>query len=86
MTWRSCRARLLATRPALGHNRRHPRLGTGMADILDFKPRPPRRLGLCQYGHHAWQISKDRRFDVKSGKLVTHFRCTRCGAIRVEGT
>lgn len=57
-----------------------------MADILHFKPRPPRRLGLCQYGHHAWQISKDRRFDVKSGKLVTHFRCTRCGTTKVEGT
>jgi hypothetical protein len=57
-----------------------------MADILEFKPRRARRLGLCQYGHHAWQASKDQRFDVKSGKLVTLFRCTRCGATRVRGT
>lgn len=57
-----------------------------MADILEFKPRKPRRLGLCQYGHHVWQASKDQRFDVKSGKLVTLFRCARCGATRVRGT
>lgn len=57
-----------------------------MAEILKFKPRPPHRLGLCQYGHHAWQLSKDRRFDVKSGKLVTHFHCVRCGATQVKST
>ena len=84
---------LRASRPRAGTAQCEPRqirsIAEGpvtMADILEFRPRKPRRLGLCQYDHHAWQASKDRRFDVKQGRLVTHFRCTRCGVTRVQGT
>ncbi|MFZ5655164.1 MAG: hypothetical protein ACOY42_12315 [Pseudomonadota bacterium] len=57
-----------------------------MGDVLEFKPRKPRKLGLCQYGHHVWKADKERCFDVKAGKLVTRFRCVRCGATQVRGT
>lgn len=39
---------------------------------------------LCTRGFHRWEIVKERPFDVKSGRLVTHQRCTRCGATRTE--
>lgn len=57
-----------------------------MAEILQFRPRKPRKLGLCQHGFHAWKICNEKRFDVKAGKLVTAYECTRCGANRTEGT
>ena len=57
-----------------------------MAEILRFQPRRPRKLGLCQHGFHAWKICKEKRFDVKAGKLVTAYECSRCGATRTTGT
>jgi len=27
-------------------------------------------------------VSKDKRFDSKQGRLVTDYRCSRCGAVR----
>lgn len=38
-----------------------------------------RKSTLCQEGHHRWRVIKDKRFDVKRGKLVTVYRCERCG-------
>lgn len=38
---------------------------------------------LCRNGHHKWQIDKAKQFDVKQGKLVTIYRCQRCGKLRV---
>lgn len=35
---------------------------------------------LCSNGFHRWKVLAERRFDVKSGKLVTAYRCERCGA------
>jgi len=61
-----------------------------MADILPFKkPRPSekhRGKTLCQNGFHKWEICKEKQFDSKQGKLVTLFRCKRCGATKVKGT
>jgi hypothetical protein len=37
-------------------------------------------ITLCSNGFHKWQIWKDKQFDVKQGKLVTVYRCERCGA------
>jgi len=34
---------------------------------------------LCRNGHHKWEIVNERKFDVKLGKLVTCYRCKRCG-------
>jgi hypothetical protein len=59
-----------------------------LADILPFR-RPSlkeqhRGKTLCRHGHHKWLIDKDKQFDVKAGKLVTLYRCSRCGKTRVK--
>lgn len=56
-----------------------------MADILPFKKpekKTPRK-GLCQHGFHKWAVCKAQQFDVKQGKLVTVYRCERCGKQKV---
>jgi len=59
-----------------------------MADILPFKrPRPSEKhkgKTLCKSGFHKWTINKEKQFDTKQGKLVTLYRCTRCGATKSE--
>lgn len=54
-----------------------------MADILAFKKKKATPKGLCQHGHHKWAVCKKQQFDVKQGKLVTVYRCERCGKERV---
>jgi hypothetical protein len=59
-----------------------------MAEILPFK-RPKlseKHKGntLCRHGHHAWQLDKASVFDSKQGKLVTRYRCSRCGKTRIQ--
>ncbi len=59
-----------------------------MGDILPFR-RPKaaeRHKGniLCRNGHHKWVVDKEQRFDVHQGRLVTLFRCARCGATKTE--
>lgn len=55
-----------------------------MGDIIPFKKIRPSEKGrsktLCRRGFHKWEICTQKRFDVKLGKLVTAFRCKRCGA------
>jgi hypothetical protein len=59
-----------------------------MADILTFrKPSPKQKHKgntLCRHGHHKWAVDKEKQFDVKRGKLVTVYRCIRCGKIKVS--
>ena len=54
-----------------------------MADILTFRKKTPaekhKGKSLCRSGFHKWEILKERKFDVKLGKLVTAYRCIRCG-------
>ncbi len=33
---------------------------------------------LCRSGFHRWMIIKKQQFDVKQGKLITVYQCTRC--------
>jgi len=59
-----------------------------MAEILPFK-RPSlqekhRGKNLCKSGFHKWVVEKQLPFDVKSGKLITLYRCSRCSATRTE--
>jgi hypothetical protein len=59
-----------------------------MADILPFK-RPKaaqkhRGNTLCRHGFHKWRLDTARKFDVKQGRLVTLYRCSRCGAERTQ--
>lgn len=60
-----------------------------MGDVLPFKrPKAKPRDGgtLCQNGHHKWKVDKKQRFDTKFGRLVTVYRCERCGLEKVVGT
>lgn len=57
-----------------------------MGEILAFK-RPKAALKhkgntLCRHGHHKWVVDKASQFDVKLGRLVTVYRCERCGKTR----
>lgn len=57
-----------------------------MGDVIRFK-KPSlqerhRGKTLCKSGFHKWEVVKERRFDVKAGRLVTQYRCQRCGATR----
>lgn len=59
-----------------------------MGDVIKFK-RPSqqeRHKGhtLCKRGFHKWEIVQGRPFDVKTGRLVTHYRCQRCGATKTQ--
>lgn len=59
-----------------------------MGEVLRFR-RPgaaERHRGntLCRRGFHKWLIDKEAEFDVSQGRLVTRYRCQRCGQIRVE--
>lgn len=59
-----------------------------MAEILPFKkPKASERHRgntLCRNGHHKWVIDKQSVFDVKLGRLVTRYRCSRCNRIKVS--
>lgn len=57
-----------------------------MADILPFKKPDKKRpsKGMCQHGFHKWEVCKAKQFDVKQGKLVTVYRCARCGKEKVK--
>lgn len=59
-----------------------------MGDVIAFKrPKPSEKhkgKQLCRSGFHKWQEAKERPFDLKQGKLVTLYRCSRCGATRTE--
>ncbi len=39
---------------------------------------------LCRNGHHKWEVDTAKQFDVKAGRLVTAYRCSRCGKVRVR--
>jgi hypothetical protein len=61
-----------------------------MGNVLPFKrPRPAERARgrtLCREGFHKWVVDPDRRFDVKQGRLVTTYRCSRCAATRTSAS
>lgn len=59
-----------------------------MADIIAFKrPKAGQRhkgKTLCRHGHHKWVVEKDNVFDSKQGRLVTRYRCARCGQLKIK--
>ncbi|MEP4484557.1 MAG: hypothetical protein ABJ013_02905 [Halioglobus sp.] len=59
-----------------------------MADILPFKKvslqEKHKGKTLCKHGHHKWVVDKVKQFDVKQGRLVTVYRCSRCDKQRVK--
>lgn len=61
-----------------------------MAEIIPFrKPKPSEKFRgntLCRRGFHKWAVTNEQPFDVKQGRLVTVFRCERCGATKNQAT
>ncbi|QSA96071.1 hypothetical protein [Methylococcus sp. EFPC2] len=59
-----------------------------MGEVIPFKkPKASekhRGKTLCKSGFHKWRVDKERSFDVKQGRLVTIYRCERCGVVRSE--
>ena len=59
-----------------------------MADIIPFKKKKAaeKHKGntLCRRGFHKWVVDTERQFDVKQGRLVTVYKCKRCGKIKTE--
>ncbi|MDH5544096.1 MAG: hypothetical protein OEZ43_00800 [Gammaproteobacteria bacterium] len=59
-----------------------------MGEVVKFKiPKAAEKhkgKSLCKSGFHKWEIDQKQVFDVKKGKLVTVYRCTRCGQKKAE--
>lgn len=57
-----------------------------MGEIVPFKKKTAaekhRGNTLCKRGFHKWQVDKEKQFDTRQGKLVTVYKCKRCGAIK----
>ncbi|MGD2112453.1 MAG: hypothetical protein PVI50_03640 [Gammaproteobacteria bacterium] len=60
-----------------------------MADIIRFrKPAAADKARggtLCRRGFHKWEAMNETPFDSKRGRLVTGYRCARCGALKTAG-
>lgn len=59
-----------------------------MAEVIPFRKQSlkDKHKGntLCRHGHHKWAVDKEKQFNVKEGKLVTVYNCTRCGRKKVR--
>ncbi|WNO09787.1 hypothetical protein [Teredinibacter sp. KSP-S5-2] len=59
-----------------------------MGEVVEFKrPKkkdPHKGKTLCRSGFHKWEVNREKQFDVKQGRLVTIYRCCRCGKEKVE--
>jgi hypothetical protein len=59
-----------------------------MGDVVQFKRVSPavkhKGKTLCKSGFHKWMVKKNQVFDVKQGKLVTTYECSRCGEVKNE--
>ncbi len=59
-----------------------------MGDVVRFKrPRLSEKhkgKTLCKSGFHKWKIDQAQKFDVKQGRLITVYKCSRCGAVKNE--
>lgn len=57
-----------------------------MGDVVAFKRKSLKEKHkgktLCKNGFHKWSVKTENKFDVKLGKLVTAYTCTRCGATK----
>ncbi len=59
-----------------------------MGDVLQFKKKTAwqkhKGKSLCRDGFHKWKVVANQQFDVKQGKLVTKYKCERCGKEKLE--
>lgn len=61
---------------------------SAVSNVVPFK-RPSaakkhKGKSLCRSGFHKWVIYQKKQFDVKKGKLVTIYKCSRCDERKVE--
>lgn len=58
-----------------------------MGDVIQFKKKrlKDKHKGrtLCKSGFHKWEVV-ETPFDVKKGKMLTRYRCSRCGDTKTE--
>ena len=59
-----------------------------MGDVIQFKKPSLKEKAkahtMCKNGFHKWKVITEQKFDVKQGKLVTLYRCSRCGKEKVK--
>jgi len=59
-----------------------------MSNVVQFKKTKPseKHKGnlLCKRNFHKWEIDQEKQFDVKQGRLVTVYKCKRCGKFKTE--
>lgn len=59
-----------------------------MGEVVRFrKPKAAEKAKgktLCKRGFHKWEVNKASSFDSKQGRLVTQYRCSRCGVVRTR--
>ncbi|MDD5035117.1 MAG: hypothetical protein PHE55_10190 [Methylococcaceae bacterium] len=55
-----------------------------MGEIIPFKKPKAASKTLCKSGFHRFRLESESRFDVKQGRLVTVYRCERCGVTKNE--
>ncbi len=56
-----------------------------MGDVIPFKKPGAKKRGLCQHGFHNWVVDNNKKFEVRQGKLVTRYVCSRCGIEKIKG-
>ncbi len=59
-----------------------------MSNVLPFKKpslkKKAKEKTLCSNGFHKWKVVSENKFDTKLGKLVTAYRCERCGKTKIK--
>ena len=59
-----------------------------MGDVVRFKkPKLKEKhkgKTLCRSGFHKWEVDKSKPFSVKQGKLLTVYKCKRCGTVKTK--
>jgi len=59
-----------------------------MSNVIPFKQPDLRKKQkgktLCKSGFHKWEVDNEKPFDVKAGKLISRYRCSRCGLSKTE--
>ena len=59
-----------------------------MSNVVSFKKpaaaKKHKGNTLCRRGFHKWAVV-DTPFDTQQGRLVTRYRCKRCGSEKTEG-
>ncbi len=57
-----------------------------MGDVVRFKkPKLKEKhkgKTLCRHGFHKWEVDKGKPFSVRQGKLLSVYKCKRCGTVK----